>query len=284
MPKDENTLNIFSFLDYRLYLKTYIENRQLSDKSFSIRKFEKELGMGAFGLLSKILNGKRNISLKLSEIICKVIDLNIQETKYFLDLVKYNQAKKLPDKDYHFKNLLNLTKTPIQIKTKDQYKYYSKWYHIAIRALLDTYNFTSDYHALSRKLVPRIRPDQAKSAIAILKKLGLIEKNEKGYYKPTNKTISTGSDREKSVSINNFQKAVISLAKDSIDRIPKEKRNISTLTFSVDQRTIELMNKKIEVHRKEIVELAGNAENTSVVYQYNLNLFPLSKVEENDNT
>ena len=62
-----------------------------------------------------------------------------------------------------------------------------------------------------------------------------------------------------------------------IENIPKEKRNISTLTFSTDKRTLAIINDKIEACRKEIMALAADAENTSVVYQYNLNLFPLSK-------
>ncbi len=159
------TLNIFEFLDYREYLKIYIEYRQIDDNSFSIREFKRKLSLEVFSLLSEILNAKRNILLELRKNVSYTMGFNIQESNYFLDLMNYNQAKDLYEKELYFKKVLNLIKTLIQIKTKNHYKYNSKWYHHAIRTVLDTYDFHSDYHALAKKLIPRIPPYQAKRSL-----------------------------------------------------------------------------------------------------------------------
>ena len=61
-----------------------------------------------------------------------------------------------------------------------------------VRAILDIIDFKDDYKQLTGKLFPPITLKQARDSIALLKKLGIIAFNDKGFLKPTNKVIVTG--------------------------------------------------------------------------------------------
>ena len=140
-------------------------------------------------------------------------------------------------------------------------------------------NFGDDFRAIARALSPAIRPDQAKKAIEILKKLRFIQKNARGYYKAVNKIISTG-DEVASINVKNFQKEMMQLAKEALDRHDASKRNISTVSFSIAGKDFAQIQDELVSCRKRILSIVENSEQEDRLYQLNLQLFPLSKTEE----
>ena len=42
------------------------------------------------------------------------------------------------------------------LEIRDQYEFYSKWYHSAIRSLIDMYPFKDDYSWLAKNVYPPI--------------------------------------------------------------------------------------------------------------------------------
>ena len=85
--------------------------------------------------------------------------------------------------------------------------------------------------------------EQAKKAVTLLVKLNLIVRDAKGYYRATDKIITTG-DEVSSMHVKNFQKSMMDLAKESLDRHPALHRNISTVTFNISKETYNNLNAK----------------------------------------
>ena len=170
-----------------------------------------------------------------------------------------------------------MRKSKVHELTAVQYMYFDKWYNVAIRELLNYFPFRGDYQQLAKMLNPPISPIEAKKSVALLKRLGLIEEKEDHTYRVTNKTITT-VPHIPLVAVHNFQIATMDLAKEAIDRISREKRSISTLTLSLSKEAYKEIEDKLAIFRREVLDLVKHDKNRiNRVYQFNFQIFPLSK-------
>jgi uncharacterized protein (TIGR02147 family) len=66
------------------------------------------------------------------------------------------------------------------------------------------------------------------------------------------------------------------LAAEAIERIPKEQRDISTLTLSTSAACLEAIRERLSEVRQEIMEMVKMDGNAEEVYQLNFQVFPLT--------
>ena len=125
-------------------------------------------------------------------------------------------------------------------------------------------------------LNPRITLPQAKQAIQLLLSMQLIELDEKGFYRSVNKAIFSGSEIS-SLFVHQFQKQMMDLGKDALDHYSTERRNVSCMTMSVSAEGLERIISKIDLFRKEVVDIIRSDEGETMVCQMNIQFFPLSK-------
>ncbi|MFH1761526.1 MAG: DUF4423 domain-containing protein [bacterium] len=185
----------------------------------------------------------------------------------------------LDEKKKYFERLMRFYNSKAYLVDANQYEFYSRWHYSAIRDLLGINDYKDNYRNIAQALNPRIRTEQAKKAIEILLKLGLIKKDKNGYYKATDKIITTG-DEVKSLNVKNFQRSMMELAKEALDRHPANHRNISTVTFNISKDAFKTIEAELVACRKRILNIVERDENMDRVYQLNLQLFPLSQIKE----
>ena len=271
-------MNIFDYSDYRLLLRDLYTEKKKVCPFFSYRYIGLKVGLSA-GFFANILIGKRNIS---DEIIFKISELfrfSKQETEFLEILVHYNQCKELSRKKYYFEKLVSMRKSTVIELTAEQNEYFSRWYHIAIREVINCITFQGDYKQLASMLIPRITPQQAENAVELLIKLGLIVK-KKGTYFVTEKTITTGP-QVSLASIHMFQRDTIDVAKMAVDRFDRNERSISTLTLSISQDMFNIIEDKLASFRRDLLELVKSEQQTlDRVYQLNFQVFPLTKAQD----
>jgi uncharacterized protein (TIGR02147 family) len=202
--------------------------------------------------------------------------LTKQETRYFEALVQFNQAQTHEEKKHFFELLISMKQTGGKNLVPQQYELFSTWYYVVIRELLNFYPFYGDYKELASMVVPPIRESEAKKAIAVLERLGLVTKNPDGCYEQTDAVISTGESWN-SLAIEQFQIATAALAGSAIKSVPKEQRDISTCTLSISPKTLETIRERAKQFRKEILELARADRFADRIYHLNIHLFPVSQ-------
>jgi uncharacterized protein (TIGR02147 family) len=130
---------------------------------------------------------------------------------------------------------------------------------------------------LSKKLHPQITVKQARESIALLKKLGLIRKNERGFYKPIDRSITTGP-YVKDALVKQYQAKCLDLAKQAIVSDPPGPKNFSTMTLRISREAYKTLEKRLQSFRAEARSIAHKDENPAeVVYQMNIQLFPNSR-------
>lgn len=270
----------FQYLNYRKLLKDLYEERKQKQSFFSYRYIAQKVGFSSAGFFTNIIQGKRNISPEYIFKFAEVFKLKKAETEYFELLVNFDQAKDHSRKRFYFEKILAHKKSKVKVTDAQQYEFYSVWYYTAIRELIDIYPFKGDFDDLARRVSPPIRPAEAKKAIELLENMKLIRKNEEGIFEQTDTFISTGYEAQ-SVAITNFLMGMADLAKEAIDRYPREKRDISALTLSLSEDGYKAINERLKSFRRELFEIVREDKKNKRqdrVYHLNFHVFPLTKV------
>lgn len=132
---------------------------------------------------------------------------------------------------------------------------------------------------MAKQVTPWIKDHQAKKAIKVLEHNGLIKRGQAGYYQQVDPLVTSGELKGKKVlsfSVAKYQKEMMGLAQESLDRHPADKRDMSTLCISISGDSIKKIKKVITTCRREILGIAKNDSNEDRVYQVNFQLFPLA--------
>jgi uncharacterized protein (TIGR02147 family) len=272
-------VSIYDYTDYRQFLKDYYDEQKAKTPAFSYRYFARKAGFNSSGLYKDIVDGRTGITRSLILRFATAMKLSAKQQEYFETMVYFNEAKTVEEKKLYFERLMKYHNSKAFKVDKSQYEYYSKWYYIAVRELLAIGSFKDDYAAIAQSLNPAIRREQAKKAIQVLKKLGLIAADRNGCYKVVDKILTTGSE-VKSLAIANFQKTMMDMAKEAIDRHPPDLRSISTVTFSVPRGAYDDITAELVACRKRVLGMVERSENETMVCQLNMQLFPLTQIKE----
>jgi uncharacterized protein (TIGR02147 family) len=268
-------LKPYEYLDAQLFLRDLYELKKNTDSKFTVRYIAEKAGLKSSGHVTNILQGKVNLPSKLVLRIALTFELNKQETEYLGALVAYKNAKNLSEKKICFERLMALKRSRVKNLDTNQYEYFSKWHNVAVRECLDFFLFDNDFEALAAKLKPPITVAQAKKSIEILSSMGLIKKNPEGFYVKSEAVVSV--EEWSSLAINNFQLAMIDLAKASMDNTPPANRSFSGLTVSISEAGIVKLKEKIKRFRQEILEMVQDDNDIDQVFQININAFPLTQ-------
>lgn len=270
-------LNIYEYLNYQVFMKDYYESRKKQNSFFSYRFMGKMLGMDP-GFLVKVIQGKILLPERAIPSVAKLCKLDEKEAAYFEALVHYGRAKAPDEIKTRFDRLLALRGLESQPLKPNQFDYYRKWYHSAIRALLTFWDFQGDYEALAARVHPRISAQEARESVDLLEKTGIIQKNRYGKYEVIGPPITTG-EKWQSTAIRNYQQESIELALQSLVKDPKTVRDISTVTVAVRFSDLEEIRARIKELRQSLMHLMTDSEAPDCVYQINFQAFPLTQVE-----
>jgi uncharacterized protein (TIGR02147 family) len=277
-------VNIFEYTDFRAYLQRCFEEKKTKNPNFSYQVFTRMVGFTNKGFIFNIIKGKR----KLSKLHCYKFSKALRHTKeeadYFENIVAYSLATNDEERDYYYGQALQCksgTAAPAYQLRKDQYEFYSQWYHSAIRALINLQPFKDDYHQLSQKLSPPITKKQAQKSVQLLERLGLISRGGDGNYHMTKTKIKTGDEISQTAK-NRFHFECTELAKNSILSSSPSARSITSLTLGISERTYEMICKEEQLFKEKIARLANSEEKADRVYQYQLILFPLTQTTQNE--
>jgi uncharacterized protein (TIGR02147 family) len=270
--------NIFEYFDFR----RFIADAQVAIKArrpcFTYRYIAQKVGMKSPGHITWIIQGKRNLCDKKILPFAQVFELNAKETEFFTALVHFDQAKTHLEKKLHLDRLVALQGPEKTLIKPTSYEFYNKWYYSAIRELTAIHKLDDDHKRTARLVQPAITPREAQQAIELLVKLGLIRKDNTGHFVQVKQAITTG-EVWRSVAIRQFQMDTFDLAKDALDRVDAEVRDISTLTMSISAERFGMLRERIKQLRNEMITLITSDKTPERVYQLNIALFPLSQEE-----
>lgn len=273
-------VSVFDYTNYREYLADYYEEKKNASPGFSYQNIANKAGFKDKSTVYGAINGRRNLSKTAIFKLSQALKHNRYEAEYFENLVAFNQAHELRERNHYYEKM-NQVKSYDKVSSKarllreDQFEFYSRWYHSAIRSIIGMYPFKDDYTWLAKNVYPTITRKQAKKSIELLERLGLIKKQRGGVYALTDKNIAA-SQEVLSLAGQNYHREMAELAAKAIGNLPKEQRGLAGLTMGISRKTYTQIWEEIESFRKRLVEIVSKDEDTEATYQLNFHLFPLS--------
>jgi uncharacterized protein (TIGR02147 family) len=271
--------SVFEFIDYRKYLDHHYQEKKKKNRKFSYRYFAMKAGITSPSFLKMVIDGKRNLTSGMIEKFCRALELDGKEAKYFTNLVHFNQAKTAREKQDFYAALRamgDLIKE--EVLRINQYDYFDKWYTPIIRELLGLGDFQEDFDLLGRTVEPPVSPAEAKAAVLLLLKLGLVERKENGRYAPTKLALAgVNDDSVVSLSLRTYQEYALEHAKRAMYDFDKRVRHISTMVLGVSPAAYGAMVEEINAFKDRIKAIVHRDEASTRVYQFTLALFPVSK-------
>jgi uncharacterized protein (TIGR02147 family) len=269
-------VHIFDYLDYRAYLRDFYRDQKAQDRPFSYRAFARRAGIRSYNYLQLVMKGERDLSPTMATQFARGCGLEANESAYFCELVSFGQAKTTDERNRAYERLSQFRPFRAAHRLEPaQAAYHECWYIPAIRELVTHPDFSDDPRWIASVLRPNISVSQAKNALQTLLDLGLIVRDDSGRFKQTDAVVTTGSG-PLGHHIVNYHRTMMAQAAKSLDEVPREERDISSITLSVREDAILTLKQRIDAFRKELLELAEAYGPVDRVIQLNIQLFPLT--------
>jgi uncharacterized protein (TIGR02147 family) len=275
---DSEPVHIFEYLDYRQYLRAFYASQKQKSRAFSHRAFSRRAGLRSSNYLSLVMKGERDLSSEMAPRFARACGLGKREASFFCDLVQYCQARTTEEKSRYHERLARFGRfREAHQLLGEQTAYHQHWYMPAIRELVSLPGFDEDPKWIAGQLEPAISPRQAAEALETLCRLGLLVRDERGKLRQAQALLTTGPG-PLGHQIFLYHHGMIDLAKQALDRLPREQRDISSLTLCVAEGTVAVLKQRIRELRQELLQLAELETSPERVVQLNFQMFPLSRV------
>lgn len=264
--------SILTFTDHREFLREVVEELRARGE-FSHRQFNRHCGFSSPNFLQLVIQGKRNLSPEAAKSVCRALGLSADEGRIFLKIMEMNLETTAEGR---VRRLQALLKEPDFRRhhrlTEDQLAFYRQWYNVVLRELLVAHPSASAAE-LGRRLRPAVAEKDVEAALALMERLGLIERGE-GCWVVRHENLSTGNDLGSQL-LKCFHGAMMDLAKESMDRFASAEREISSLTLRLSAEDFARLKDRIREFKREILAMESAADGATVT-QFNFQLFPVS--------
>jgi len=269
--------SIFSYTDYRAFLKDYFIQKKSENNGFSLRVISDRAGFKARDYILRVMNNTRNVSQSGIFMLSRALRLSPKEADYFVNLVGFNQARIPSEKEFFYKKMSEICKYGRYQKLRqEQYEYFSEWYFSALRSLLPVMDFKDDYSEIAKFLDPPLTPGQVKKAVELLIQLGLLSRDSNGRYAVAEAPLTAG-DEVQSAALVRFHKQSMGLSVRALERFAAPQRDISGVTMSLSRDGFEKLKAELQAFRKKAMLIAEQDTDEEGVFQLNFQFFPLSK-------
>ena len=278
-PEQPVKKTIYDYEDYRTFLSDSFEQLRLADSSLTYRSLAQKIGFKSSGFLLMIMKGERNMAPKTSAKVSSFLKLNREETTFFENLVQFNQATSADSRQNWARTLLESEGFKRMYLISDsQCSYYANWYHIVIREMVVLPQFKEDARWISEALEESVSPAEVTLAISTLLELGLLQRSSEGKLTQTTPHVKTVVQIPPSFILpftRKFHSVMILRAKEAIENIDPNEREISSITFVMGSKNRQKIKETIQRFRREILAMTEKDPDADNVYQLNLQLFPL---------
>lgn len=270
---------MFGYHDYRTFLRDFYVQNKAGKYGFSLRAFSKRAGLRSSNYLKLVMDGERNLTLEMAARFAEACCLRRQAAEYFSALVSFNQAKSVNERDRAYARLSKLSRyREVHRLSRAQEAYHSHWYIPIIRELVVRKDFRDDPRWIASELMPAITTREAEQAIQVLLELGLVTRDKRGGLSQAHALVQT-PDGPLGQHISRYHRVMLERAAEAIDGVPKEQRQIESLTLCLSEARLRDLKQRIESLCDEVLQEYQADDDSRRVVQLNIQMFPVTKQE-----
>ncbi|MBN1758948.1 MAG: TIGR02147 family protein [Chitinispirillaceae bacterium] len=267
--------SIYEYNDYRTFLQDYFAVKKRIMPTFSQRYFAKKAGFNAHNFCTLVMAGKRNLSMDSIRKIIKGIGLRGKTATYFENLVYLNQATTIEDKDYYFSRLKRtVKKTTFYLLHEEQFFFYEKWYYPVIRELLILKDWNGNYTALAKAVRPPLAVQEAREAVELLEKTGLVKRDACGIYSLADEFVT--SAEVPAFIKKKARRDVLMKGIETIESVAPHEKYAAYSTVTMSRGLYNEVRDILDETRHKILELVADDGAADDVYEVVLQMFPVT--------
>ena len=277
-------LDIYSYLDYRAFCRDYYVDHKATDPRFSYRSFAKKASI-ASSYLKHVIDGKRNLSPEMSIKFGHGMDLSSKEIDYFENLVRFNQASSLEEKDLYFDRLRKKRARSLKpLGLAEAVRLLSHWYVVAIKELVVNLN-TDDVKVLQKVLRKKLPENLIEKTIQELREFGWLSLSE-GRWQSSASQIQF-PDEVRSYVVRSFHGQMLELAIEALEDDLLE-REYGAAVFTFPESEFPKLKEKLKDLQRDFISYVQDLSSQSKelsgqrVYHFGLQCFSLQKGVENE--
>ena len=274
-------LDIFQYSDYQAFLRDWFA-QQKSTNRLTLPQLAETLALRSKGYLHRVFNAPdRPISPDLVSRLALYLKLGRSETAYFEALVSFCRAKNAEDKAMYYARMHAVLGPRVgQSIEPDHYEYFRNWYMPVVREVVCFRNWKNDFAKIAQAIEPPITTEQAKSAVELMLKVGLLQRHRNGTFSQVDTILSTGHDMN-SPALLEFHTSSLELAQRSLRTHNAQNREIAAVTLGIPHAALTEYK---ALMRRFLVEAANLSTivpgKPDSVYQINIQCIPLTVVKD----
>jgi uncharacterized protein (TIGR02147 family) len=267
---------VFAYGDYRQFLADAYAHEKAARYGFSVRVFARRAGIRSSNYLRLVIDGKRNLSRAMAVRFAEGAGLRGAEAEFFCELVDYCQAASAVERNRSYERLARFRQfRAVRQLDGAQAEYHSRWYLPALRELVRRADFREDPSWIAGQLLPRISAREAKQALALLSRLGMLERDRDGALRQATPLVTTGPG-PLGHHIYSYHHMMLARAGEALESIPHDERDVSCITVCVSEAVMRELKQRVRAFRRELLQVAELGNDPERVVQINFQLFPMS--------
>jgi len=263
---------VFEYLDYRVYLKDAYEERKSDSSFYSYRMMAETFGLFPSNIF-RILHGEGHLPARCQSRALEFLGLTGRAAEYYLLLISYARERSTKAKGEILEKAMALRDVERQPLEAQELEYFSNWWTVVLRALLEITDGRAVPAELAGCLMPPVPEADVKASLALLTELGLVKKASSGRLLPTTAHLTAGG-LAKAKAVRGFQRQILSLASDALERFKPDDRDISTLTLSLDDEAFREIRELVRECRRQIQKRVEECRRSDRVLHLAMAFFP----------
>lgn len=264
--------SVFEYLDYRAYLKDAYEERKSEFAFYSYRMMAESFGLFPSNVF-RILHGEAHLPARCQSRALEVLELSGRSAEYFQLLISYARERSVKARNEILEKALALRDVSRKPLEDRELEYFENWWVAVVRALLEVTKGRAVPGEIAGLLAPSVKEVEVRAALDLLEELKLVKKADSGRLLPAEAHLTAGGEA-KAKAVHRFQRQILSLAAESLERFPPRVRDVSTLTLSMDERTFGEIRELIRECRRQIQKRVEDSKTPDRVMQLAMAFFP----------
>lgn len=264
--------SVFSYGDYRAYLRDYYQERKRADEKFSFAAFARKAECQSVNYLKLVMEGDRNLTVSNIQAFAKALGLKGIEREYFEALVLMNQAKRADEKKYYAERLKRLRPPKsANLGRRSPTALFSKSYVPAVMVLAAGRNSEEAPQLIARQL--NLSLEEVTACLGLLVEQGALEITG-GKYELEFASVHESDPRGVNSLQREFLKHQLRESLQSFERHYPRTGKYQSHTFTLPHSSIPDVNARVRAFIESLV-IEADDPSTREVVQLNLQCFPI---------
>ena len=270
--------DILEYTSYRQYIADYYAEKK-AKSAFSWQEFASLAGFSSSIFLKYVSEGRYNLGEATAVRVAAAMNLADYECDFFVELVKFDHAKTDAEKKAAFSKMISIAEAhKATILEGDSFRFFGDWKNPVIRELAPAMPGAKPL-ALAHACREKISAAEVSETLNFLVKAGLLQKDESGNYRQTEKSVTTGPMEVTPVAVRNLHRQMGELALSAIEGVSQDERHFSGVTLGVTHEAYNEIVQEIAECRKRVIAIATRDSAVDEVYRLNMQFFPMTNIK-----